>query len=41
MPDIDRLMEAWPPEVEEAIGNVKDLTPEIDMSLEDYARMVG
>lgn len=41
MPDIELLMEAWPPEVEEILGNVNFLTPELDISLEDYARMVG
>lgn len=40
MPDIEVLMEAWPPEVEEIIGNVNMLTPELDLPLEDYARMV-
>ena len=41
MPDIELLMEAWPPEVEEIIGNVNLLTPELDIPLEDYARMVS
>lgn len=41
MPDIELLMEAWPPEVEEIIGNVNMLTPELDIPLEDYARMVS
>eukprot|EP00904_Undaria_pinnatifida_P008712 jgi/Undpi1/4971/HiC_scaffold_19.g08323.m1 len=40
MPDIEVLMEAWPPEVEEIIGNVNMLTPELDLPLEDYARMM-
>ncbi|CAM9399540.1 unnamed protein product [Ectocarpus sp. 8 AP-2014] len=40
MPDIELLMEAWPPEFEEIVGNVNLLTPELDMPLEDYARMV-
>lgn len=40
MPDIEVLMEAWPPEVEEIISNVNVLTPELDIPLEDYARMV-
>ncbi|CAN0436715.1 unnamed protein product [Ectocarpus sp. 12 AP-2014] len=40
MPDIEVLMEAWPPEFEEIVGNVNLLTPELDMPLEDYARMV-
>ncbi|CAM9509843.1 unnamed protein product [Pylaiella littoralis] len=40
MPDIELLMEAWPPEVEEILGNVNFLTPELDISLEDYARMM-
>lgn len=41
MPDIELLMEAWPPEFEEIVGNVNLLTPELDIPLEDYARMVG
>lgn len=41
MPDIEVLMEAWPPEVEEILGNVNLLTPELDIPLEDYARMVS
>lgn len=40
MPDIEVLMEAWPPEVEEILGDVSMLTPELDIPLEDYARMV-
>lgn len=41
MPDIELLMEAWPPEVEEIIENVNVLTPELDIPLENYARMVS
>lgn len=41
MPDVELLMEAWPPEFEEVLGNVDSLTPELDMPLEDYARMVS
>lgn len=41
MPDIELLMEAWPPEVEEILDNVNLLTPELDIPLEDYARMVS
>lgn len=41
MPDIEALMEAWPPEFEEILGNVNLLTPELEMSLEEYARMVS
>eukprot|EP00752_Nemacystus_decipiens_P005915 g5346.t1 len=40
MPDIELLMEAWPPEVEEILDNVNLLTPELDIPLEDYARMM-
>ncbi|CAM9145897.1 unnamed protein product, partial [Hapterophycus canaliculatus] len=40
MPDIELLMEAWPPEVEEILGNVNLLAPELDIPLEDYARMM-
>lgn len=41
MPDIEVLMEAWPPEIEEIVGNVNMLTPELDIPLDDYARMVS
>ncbi|CAM9132396.1 unnamed protein product [Choristocarpus tenellus] len=41
MPDIEVLMEAWPPEFEEVLEDVNNLTPEMDMPLEDYARMVS
>eukprot|EP00903_Cladosiphon_okamuranus_P011377 g10723.t1 len=40
MPDIELLMEAWPPQVEEILDNVNVLTPELDIPLEDYARMM-
>ncbi|CAM9113014.1 unnamed protein product [Scytosiphon promiscuus] len=40
MPDIELLMEAWPPEVEEILGKVNLLNPELDIPLEDYARMM-
>ncbi|CAM9189549.1 unnamed protein product, partial [Discosporangium mesarthrocarpum] len=40
MPDIEKLMEAWPPEFEEVLGNVNLLTPDLEMSLEEYARMM-
>lgn len=41
MPDIEVLMEAWPPEFEAILGNVNSLNQELDMSLEEYARMVS
>lgn len=41
MPDVELLMEAWPPEVEEILDNVNLLTPELDIPLLDYARMVS
>lgn len=41
MPDIEVLMEAWPPEIEEKLGNVNLLTSELDIPLDDYARMVS
>lgn len=40
MPDVEVLMEAWPPEFEAILGNMDVLTPELDISLEEYARTV-
>lgn len=41
MPDIEVLMEAWPPEFEEILSNVNLIDHDLDMPLEDYARMVS
>lgn len=40
MPDVELLMEVWPPEFEAILEHTNDLTPELDMPLESYARMV-
>lgn len=40
MPDIELLMQEWPPEFEEALKNTKLPGPEMQMSLEDYARVL-
>ncbi|CAM9340502.1 unnamed protein product, partial [Sphacelaria rigidula] len=40
MPDIEVLMEAWPPEFEEILSNANLLDQDLDMPLEDYARMM-
>jgi len=39
MPDIDSLMEEWPPEMEEALNNLRLPNEDIDMSLEQYAKL--
>lgn len=41
MPDIEVLMEAWPPEFEEILSSANLLDQDLDMPLEDYARMVS
>jgi intraflagellar transport protein 46 len=40
MPDIDNLMQEWPPEMEQALKDVTFPGPEIDMHPSDYARLV-
>ncbi|CAM9708284.1 unnamed protein product [Chrysoparadoxa australica] len=40
MPDIDSLMEVWPPEMEDMLQRVEWPSPELEMSLEDYARVL-
>lgn len=40
MPDIELLMQEWPPEMEEAFNRVALPGPEMDVSVGDYARLV-
>jgi len=40
MPEIDSLMEEWPPQMEDALRQVPFPGPDIDMHIADYARMV-
>ncbi len=39
MPDIDKLMEEWPPEVEEAFNHLTLPGADIDMDLEGYCKL--
>ena len=39
MPEIDSLMEVWPPEMEEAFQSLKLPTEELDFSLEEFCKM--
>lgn len=40
MPDLDQLLDIWPQEIEEMLSQLKLPTEELDLSLEDYAKMV-
>lgn len=40
MPDIESLMQEWPPEFEELLGKVKLPEPSMDLSLEEYVRVI-
>ncbi|XP_049634163.1 LOW QUALITY PROTEIN: intraflagellar transport protein 46 homolog [Suncus etruscus] len=40
MPDIDTLMQEWPPEFEELLGKVSLSTAEVDCSLAEYIDMI-
>lgn len=40
MPDIESLMQEWAPEMEDALNQISVPGPELDLSLEDYARMI-
>ena len=40
MPDIERLMQVWPEEFEEILKSVKLPSPNIDLSVRDYARVL-
>lgn len=39
MPNIDSLMQVWPAEVEELLGDMAAPSEEIDLSLADYSRV--
>lgn len=39
MPDIDSLMQVWPPEVEELLNDIPAPSEDIDLSLADYSRV--
>jgi intraflagellar transport protein 46 len=40
MPDIDKLMEEWPPAIENLLKDIPFPGPDIDMSPDDYAKAV-
>lgn len=40
MPDMETLMEQWNPEFEEGLKGIEFPTSEIDLSLNDYSRLV-
>jgi len=40
MPDIETLMEIWPDEFEEALGSLELPGVDLDLSLEEYARVI-
>jgi len=39
MPDIDSLMQVWPPEVEDVLNEIKLPSEDLDVSLEEYCKM--
>ncbi|KAJ3103651.1 Intraflagellar transport protein 46 [Phlyctochytrium bullatum] len=41
MPDIEELMQAWPPEMEELLKTAELPSPELDMPLAQYVRLVS
>ena len=41
MPDFDKLMEEWPPSIEKTLRDVDFPGPEIDVSLDDYAKIMA
>lgn len=40
MPEFDTLMEEWPQEMEQVLQEIEFPTPEIDMHVSDYARLI-
>ena len=40
MPDIETLMQEWPPEMEQAFKSTPFPGPEIDMHVTDYAKII-
>lgn len=41
MPDFDKLMEEWPPAIEQVLRDVPFPGPDIDISTEDYAKIIA
>lgn len=41
MPDFDNLMDEWPPAIEAVLREIEFPGPEIDLSVEDYAKTVA
>jgi intraflagellar transport protein 46 len=39
MPDVDSLMQVWPPEVEDVLSEIKLPSEDLDVSLEEYCKM--
>jgi intraflagellar transport protein 46 len=40
MPDIESLMQVWPEEFEELLGKIRLPEPSIELSLEEYVRVI-
>jgi intraflagellar transport protein 46 len=40
MPDLEELMQTWPYEMEEALSSLPLPSAELDLSLEEYARVI-
>ena len=40
MPDLDSLMQEWPAEFEESLQQLELPSPQLDMSIEEYARVM-
>ena len=40
MPDIDAMLDMWPPEFEQALEGLQLPSPELDMSLPEYTRVL-
>jgi intraflagellar transport protein 46 len=40
MPDFDKLMEIWPPSMEQAFREIQFPGPEIELPIEDYSRLI-
>jgi intraflagellar transport protein 46 len=41
MPDFDKLMEEWPPAMERALKEIQFPGPDIDLSIEEYAKLIA
>ena len=40
MPDLDSLMQEWPAEFEDSLQQLELPSPQLDMSIEEYARVM-